>query len=68
MDDEDETTEIPWTAVKHTKWSFIVLGVDLLTQVVGEVHNTLDTLTTMLGQHRQYKIEEDKFYEITRGM
>lgn len=69
MDGEEDLEAVePYPAVKHTKWSFALLGVDLITQIVGEVHSTLDTMTTMMGQHRQHKIEEEKFHEITRGM
>lgn len=64
MDDEDlEVVETP-KAWKHDKWSFIVLVVDLAATVVEETGSTLRTATTLLLQHRQHRIEEDRFYEI----
>lgn len=64
MDDEEIEIDIRIEAQKHTKWSFVVLVADLATQIVKDVADTMDTATTLLLQHRQHKIEEDKFYEI----
>lgn len=64
MDDEDVEVSFRPQAQKHTKWSFIVLAVDLVTQIAKDVADTLDTATTLVLQHREHKIEEDKFYEI----
>ncbi len=61
MDDEVIERPVAW---KHTKWSFIVLASDLVTSLVRDVADTLEATTALLLQHRQYKIEEDKFYEI----
>lgn len=65
MDDEDlyETTTVE--AHKHTKWSFIVLAVDLAASITQDVASTLTAATAALMQHRQHLIEQDKFYEIT---
>lgn len=66
MDDEEmvEILETP-KAWKHDRWSFIVLAVDLAATVTEEVGSALRTATTLLLQHRQHKIEENAFYEIT---
>jgi len=64
MDDEDLEESVVIEAQKHTKWSFIVLAVDLAQHITAEIADTLNTATTLLLQHRQHKIEEDKFYEI----
>lgn len=64
MDDEDLEESVVIEAQKHTKWSFIVLAVDLATSISRDIAETLETATTLLLQHRQHKIEEDKFYEI----
>lgn len=64
MDDEDLVETVVVEAQKHTKWSFIVLAVDLAANIVRTTAETLETATTLLLQHRQHKIEEDKFYEI----
>lgn len=64
MDDEDlEIIETP-KAWKHDKWSFIVLAVDLVATITEEVGSSLRTATTLALQHRQHKIEENRFYEI----
>lgn len=65
MDDEEvEVIETP-RAWKHDKWSFIVLAFDLAHNIMSEITDTLGTATTLLLQHRQHKMEENKFYEIT---
>jgi hypothetical protein len=64
MDDEDVYISETPAAQKHTKWSFIVLAVDLVAQFSRDITETLETATTLVLQHRQHKIEEDKFYEI----
>lgn len=63
MDDEDLYT-VAIEAQKHSRWSFVVLAVDLAANIVRTTADTLDTATTLILQHRQHKIEEDKFYEI----
>lgn len=63
MDDETYTVS-KINAFKHTKWSFIVLAVDLAHGIAHEVAETLEAATAALMQHRQYKMEEDKFFEI----
>ncbi len=64
MDDEDlDIVETP-AAWKHDKLSFIVLAVDLAATIAEDVTDTLKCATTLLLQHRQHKIEENKFYEI----
>ncbi len=68
MDDEDEIADALETPQRHDAWSFIVLGVDLVHSIAQDVADALSTATIVVSQHRQHKIEEDKFYEITRGM
>lgn len=63
MDDEVQI-DTTVSAFKHTKWSFIVLAVDLATSIVRDTADTLEAATAALLQHRQYKIEEDAFFEI----
>lgn len=72
MDDEEYTElaakmDAMSSARKHDKWTFILLAVDLANGIVKEVSSTIDTVVTVVSQHRNHKIEEDKFYEITRG-
>lgn len=65
MDDEvAEIIENP-TAWKHDRWSFIVLAVDLAHSIASDITDTLSAATAALMQHRQHKIEENRFYEIT---
>lgn len=68
MDDEldEDVIERP-EAQRHDKWSFIVLAVDLLHNVVAEVEDTLATATTLLLQHREHKMEESQFFEVVRA-
>ncbi len=70
MDDEElMEIVIPYTAVKHSKWTFIVLAADLAACMAKDIAETLETATTVLGQHRQHKINEDTFFDIMdRGM
>jgi hypothetical protein len=63
MDDEVQI-DTRTAAFKHTKWSFIVLAVDLAHNMVRDVADTLEATTAVLMQHRQHKIEEDYFFEI----
>lgn len=67
MDDElDEVTGRP-LALKHDKWSFIVLAVDLAHNITQEVADTLSSATMALLQHREHKAEESRFYEVVSG-
>ncbi len=66
MDDEAEI-DTRTAAVKHTKWSFIVLAADLAANLVREVADTMETGVTLLLQHREHKIEEDDFFDVVRG-
>lgn len=63
MDDEVQI-DTRTVAFKHTKWSFIVLAVDLAHGIVQEVSDTLEAATAILMQHRQHKMEEEHFHEI----
>jgi hypothetical protein len=63
MDDEVQI-DTTVSAFKHTKWSFIVLAADLAANITRNVADTLEAATAALLQHRQYKMEEDKFFEI----
>lgn len=63
MDDEVQI-DTRTAAFKHTKWSFIVLAADLAHGIFQEVADTLEATTAVLMQHRQHKIEEERFHEI----
>lgn len=69
MDDDVELDVVdPLTlAVKHDKWSFVVLAVDLAACLTRQVADTLETGTILLSQHRLHKREENEFFEIVRG-
>lgn len=63
MDDEVRTVN-PVTAFRHNKWSLIALAVDLAHGIAQEVASTLEAATAVAMQHRQHKIEEERFHEI----
>jgi hypothetical protein len=63
--DEEATTEyVEIRALKHTKWTFLVLGASWLAGVARETAETLQMVSIAAAQHNLHKREEDKFYEI----
>lgn len=67
MDDEVEEQVYEISPLKHSKWTFVVLGASWLAAVARETAETLQMVSIAAAQHNLHKREEDKFYEVVNN-
>lgn len=63
---EEEIYEI--SALKHSRWTLVVLGASWLAGVARVTADTAHMVSVAAAQHNLHKREEDKFYETVRGI
>jgi hypothetical protein len=65
--DENEFLVIQIRPQRYTKWSFVSMGLNLVSDVCEGASNWLGTFAIMAAQHDLQKKEDKKFQEITSG-
>lgn len=65
-ENETEVELIEIRPLKHTKWTFFVLGASWLAGVARETAETLQMVSLAAAQHNLHKREESQFYEVVK--
>lgn len=65
--DEDETTEtVTIPAIRHDRWSVLILGLSWAMRVTQATTTALSQGCDMACQHANYKTDQDKFLELAK--
>ena len=65
--DQDQTYDPTSKAIRHDRWSVLVLALSCAFNIAQDVANTLEGYTYMTVQHANQKAVDKKFSEITKG-
>ena len=65
--DQDQYDDPTSKAIRHDRWSVLVLALSCAYNIVNDVANTLEGYTYMTVQHANQKHIDKKFAEITKG-
>lgn len=66
--DEDQAVYDPTNqAIRHDRWSVLVLALSCTFNIIQDVANTVEGYTYMTVQHANQKKIDKRFAEITKG-